>query len=91
MKERDKKPGLHQKNKNCRKLLSTQILIKNKVNKYYNQYFEDNWNNMKNTWRGRKNIVIFHLMFLEPFLFMMLLLVTLVILNHLKQLFHFYF
>ena len=91
MKERDKKPGLHQKNKNCRKLLSTQILIKNKVNKYYNQYFEDNWNNMKNTRRGRKNIVIFHLMFLEPFLFMMLLIVTLVILNHLKQLFHLYF
>ena len=83
MKERDKKLGLYQKNKNCRKLLSTLILIKNKVNKYYNQYFEDNWNNMKNTWRGRKNIVIFHQMILEPFLFMMLLLVTLVILNHL--------
>ena len=54
----------------------------NKVNKYFNKYFEDNWNNMKNNWKEIKTIItfIFHLMFLEHFLLTMLLLVTLVLL-----------
>ena len=36
-------------------LLST--LIKQSKHKYFNKYFDDNWNNMKNTWKVIKNII----------------------------------
>ena len=81
MKDHEKNLELHNKYKNHRNLLST--LIKQTKHKYFNKYSEDNWKNMKNNWKGIKNIItliIFRLMFLEPFLLMMLLLVTLVIL-----------
>ena len=55
MKEHDKKLGLHKKYKNYRNLLST--LIKQSKHKYFNKYFEDNCNNMRNTWKGRKNML----------------------------------
>ena len=55
MKNHDKKLELHKKYKNHRNLLST--LIKQSKHKYFNKYFEDNCNNMKNTWKGIKNII----------------------------------
>ena len=36
-------------------MLST-ILKQSKTN-YYNHYFETNWNNIKNTWKGIKSIL----------------------------------
>ena len=48
MKDHDKKLELHKKYKNYRNLLA--ILIKKSKHKY----FEDNWNNMKNMWKGIK-------------------------------------
>ena len=50
-----KKLELHIKYKSHRNLLST--LIKQSKHKYFNTYFEDNWNNMKNTWKLIKNII----------------------------------
>ena len=55
MKDHDIKLELHKKYKNHRNLLST--LIKQSKHNYFNKYFEDNWNNMKNTWKGIKNII----------------------------------
>ena len=54
MKDHEKKLELHNNYKNHRNLLST--LIKQSKHKYFNKYFEDDWNNMKNTWKGIKNI-----------------------------------
>ena len=51
MKDHDKILELYKKHKNRRNLLST--LIKQSKHKY----FEDNWNNMKNTWKWIKNII----------------------------------
>ena len=39
--------------KKCRNLLST--LIKKSKQAYYDKYFERNWNNFKNTWKGIKS------------------------------------
>ena len=50
-----KKLEFHKKYKNIRNLLST--LIKQSKHNYFNKYFEDNWNNMKNTWKGIKNMI----------------------------------
>ena len=55
MKDHDKKLELRKKYKNHVNLLST--LIKQSKHKYFNKYFEDIWNNMKNTWKGMKNII----------------------------------
>ena len=55
MKGHDKKLELHKKYKNHRNLLST--LIKQSKHNYFNKYFEDNWSNMKNNWKGIKNII----------------------------------
>ena len=41
--------------KNYRNLLST--LIKKSKQAYYNKYFETNWNNIKNTWKGIKSLI----------------------------------
>ena len=49
-----KKTQLHMKYKDYRNLLCT-ILKKTKTN-YYSQYFESNWNNIKNAWKGSKSI-----------------------------------
>ena len=54
MKDHEKKLELHNKYENHTNLLST--LIRQSKYKYFNKYFEDNQNNMKNTWKGRKNI-----------------------------------
>ena len=43
---------------NCRKyrnLLST--LMKKSKQAYYDKYFERNWNNIKNTWKGIKSLI----------------------------------
>ena len=55
MKDHDKKRELHKKYKNRRNLLST--LIKQSKHNYFNKYFEGDWNNIKNTWKGIKNII----------------------------------
>ena len=39
------------------KAIETYQLQLKKVNKYFNKYFEDNWNNMKNTWKGINNFL----------------------------------
>ena len=44
------------KYKDYRKMLST-ILKQSKTN-YYNHYFETNWKNIKNIWKGLKSILI---------------------------------
>ena len=55
MKDHDKKLELNKKYKNRRNLLST--LIKQSKHKYFNKFFEDNWNIMKNAWKWIKNII----------------------------------
>ena len=45
----------HEQYKDYRNMLST-LLKKGKAN-YYNQYFEANMNNTKNTWKGIKSII----------------------------------
>ena len=55
MKDHDKKLELHKKYKNHRNLLSA--LIKQSKHNQFNKYFEDNWNNMKNTQNEIKNII----------------------------------
>ena len=55
MKDHEKKLQLHSKYKNHRNLLST--LNKQSKHQCFNKYFEDNWNNMKNTWKGFRNII----------------------------------
>ena len=39
------------------KVIETYQLQLKKINKYFNKYFEDNWNNMKNTWKGINNFL----------------------------------
>ena len=55
MKDHDKKIELHKKYKSCRNLLST---LKNVNIKILIKVFEDNWNKMKNTWKGIKSITL---------------------------------
>ena len=55
MKDHGKKLELHKKYKNHRNLLLT--LIKQSKHNQFNKYFEDNWNNMKNTQNEIKNII----------------------------------
>ena len=45
----------HEQFKDYRNMLST-LLKKSRTN-YYNQYFEANMNNIKNTWKGIKSIL----------------------------------
>ena len=47
VKYHDKNIELHDKYKNRGNLLST--LLKESKDKYFDIYFEDNWNNLKNT------------------------------------------
>ena len=49
------KEQLHTRYKEYRNLLS--ILLKRSKTNYYNQYFDINWNNVKNTWKGMKSIL----------------------------------
>ena len=48
------KEEFHTKYKIYRNLLST--LMKKSKQAYYDKYFERNWNNIKNTWKGIKSI-----------------------------------
>ena len=43
------------KNKKYRNLFST--LLKKSKQIYYTKYFESNWNNIRNTWKGIKTII----------------------------------
>ena len=45
----------HIKYKTNRNMLST-LMKKTKMN-YYNNYFKTNWNNIKNTWKGKKSVL----------------------------------
>ena len=49
------KEETHIEYKNYKNLLST--LMKKSKQAYYNQYFETNWNNIKNTWIGIKSLI----------------------------------
>ena len=49
------KEHLHTRYKGYTNLLST-LLKRNKTN-YYNRYFDINWNNIKNTWKGINSIL----------------------------------
>ena len=49
------KDSYHKECKDYRNMIST-ILKQSKTN-YYNHYFEANWNNIKNTWKGIKSIL----------------------------------
>ena len=49
------KVELHTKYKKYRNLLST--LMKKSQQAYYGKYFERNWNNTKNTWKGIKSLI----------------------------------
>ena len=49
------KEEFHTKYKIYRNLLST--LMKNSKQAYYEKYFERNWNNIKNTWKGIKSLI----------------------------------
>ena len=46
----------HEHYKTYRNLLST--LMKQSKQIYYTKYFENNWNNIKNTWEGIKTIIL---------------------------------
>ena len=46
----------HKQYKTYRNLLST--LMKQSKQIYYTKYFENNWNNIKNTWEGIKTIIL---------------------------------
>ena len=46
------KEEFHTKYKKYKNLLST--LMKKSKQAYYDKYFERNWNNIKNTWKGIK-------------------------------------
>ena len=47
--------GCHTNYKKYRNLLST--LMKKSQQAYYDRYFERNWNNVKNKWKGVKSLV----------------------------------
>ena len=49
------KEETHIEYKNYRNMLST--LMKKSKQAYYNKYFETNWNNIKNTWKGIKSLI----------------------------------
>ena len=49
------KEEFHTNWKKYRNLLST--LIKKSKQAYYDKYFERNWNNIKNTWKGIKSLI----------------------------------
>ena len=49
------KEEFHTKYKTYRNLLST--LMKKSKQAYYDKYFERNWSNIKNTWKGIKSLV----------------------------------
>ena len=49
------KEEFHTKYKKYRHLLST--LMKKSKQAYYDKYFERNWNNIKNTWKGIKSLI----------------------------------
>ena len=49
------KEEFHTNCKKYRKLLST--LMKKSKQAYYDKYFEKNWNNIKNTWKGIKSLI----------------------------------
>ena len=49
------KEEIHIERKNYRNLLST--LMKKSKQAYYNKYFETNWSNIKNTWKGIKSLI----------------------------------
>ena len=48
------KEEFHTNYKKYRNLLST--LMKKSKHSYYHKYFERNWNNVKNTWKGIKSL-----------------------------------
>ena len=49
------KEKFHTNYKKYRNLLST--LMKKSRQTYYDKYFERNWNNIKNTWKGIKSLI----------------------------------
>ena len=49
------KEEFHTKYKKYRNLLST--LMKKRKQAYYDKYFERNWNNVKNTWKGISSLI----------------------------------
>ena len=49
------KEEFHTNYKNYRNLLST--IMKKSKQAYYDKYFERNWNNIKNTWKGIESLV----------------------------------
>ena len=49
------KEECHTNYKKYRNLVST--LIKKSKQAYYNRYFENNWKNIKNTWKGIKSLI----------------------------------
>ena len=49
------KEAFHTKYKKYRNLLST--FMKKSKQAYYDKYFERNWNNIKNTWKGIKSLI----------------------------------
>ena len=49
------KKEFHTNYKKYRNLLST--LMKKTKQAYYDKYFEKNWNNIKNTWKGIKSLI----------------------------------
>ena len=53
------KEEFHTNYKKYRNLLST--LMKKSKQAYYDKYFERNWNNIKNTWKGIKSLISLNL------------------------------
>ena len=53
------KKETHIENKNYRNIPSTVMKKRRLIKKqaYYNKYFETNWNNIKNTWKGIKSLI----------------------------------
>ena len=49
------KEEIHTNYKKYRNLLPT--LMKKSKQAYYDKYFEKNWNNIKNTWKGIKSLI----------------------------------
>ena len=52
---KEEKRKFHANYKKYRNLLST--LMKKSKQAYYDKYFERNWNNIKNTWKGIKSLI----------------------------------
>ena len=49
------KEETHTEYRNYRNMLFTQMKKSNQA--YYNKYFEKNWNNIKNKWKGIKSLI----------------------------------